>query len=516
MVWIGAWVWLSACSGDGDGETTDRPVGETGDTSDTGQTTTTEHTGPVGDCRPEVTIEAVEGPGSTMVRVDVGTVPAAPVAVRCVADEDEDEVFLVEDPTVAETHSLRFIGMLADRDYTCRAVAVCSPGAASESIVHHTPPPPPSFSRFEVERTAGTTETGAYTLTQWTKQGQDESPWMVIWDMEGRPRWWWSVSATMNVAFESLLDPDEGTILYGGGRSPLGTPTTIHLWDGLVAVAPLPNWEGNDFHHDSKRLEDGRQLSLQAVSNSLGPLSWEGFGVRVWDPVKHRVDYELSSQSLVNSASLPPGAVGIDAYHANWLDLKDTPDGEVLYISSYTLKWLLAIDVSTSEVLWTLGAGLGWTVLDADGTPLTDDDLPQGIHGAEVQGDEVLVYDNGVQREESRAERWRIDPTTRTATRLWWWTEPDWFEPVVGDIDDLGNGHVLITQAVTGYTRHNLRIVEVDTATGQVVHRLRAPTDNIAGYRAERYDGCDLFSHARLCPELAARDAQLDRRFSTP
>ncbi|MCB9673268.1 MAG: aryl-sulfate sulfotransferase [Alphaproteobacteria bacterium] len=478
--------------------------------------TPTEPTGLVEDCHPELTITPTPGPTGTLLRLDVTSIPAAPVAARCVAAESADEVLLVEDPTVAETHELHVIGLLADRDYTCRAVAVCSPGAASPSVVHHTPPPPSTFSRFDIERVPGLTETGAYTLTQWRRQQQDTAPWMIVWDREGRPRWWMEMSTTMNVAFEALWDPATQTILYGGGRSDLGTPTTVDLWQGIVEPAPLPLWGANDFHHDAKRLEDGRMLSLQAVPNSLGPLSWEGFGIRLWNPVESRVDYELDSQTLVDAGKLPPGLAGLDAYHANWVDLKETPDGAVLYVSLYTLKWLLAIDVETSEVLWTLGSGLGWNVVDADGTPLTDDDLPQALHGAEVRGDEFLVYDNGVQRLESRAERWRIDPTTRTATRLWWWTEPDWFEPVVGDIDDLGNSRVLITQAVTGYTRHHLRIVEVDTATKQVVNRMVATSNNIGGYRAERYGGCDLFCHARECPELAARDAELEHLFALP
>jgi hypothetical protein len=84
-----------------------------------------------------------------------------------------------------------------------------------------------------------------------------------------------------------------------------------------------------------------------------------------------------------------------------------------------------------------------------------------------------------------------------TAQRLWSWTEPGWSQWFLGDIDDLGNDRVLITQAPGA-------IVEVDRITGGVASRMELRVDGDT-YRAERYDGCAFFTSVKDCADLAVR-----------
>ncbi len=93
-----------------------------------------------------------------------------------------------------------------------------------------------------------------------------------------------------------------------------------------------------------------------------------------------------------------------------------------------------------------------------------------------------------------------VVPARSAATRLSWTT---WQEDFLGDIDDLGNDRVLLTQA--GFTSE---IVEVDRATGDVASRMTFTGGNT--YRSERYMGCDFFDSVRYCEDLATRFAEVE------
>jgi hypothetical protein len=176
-------------------------------------------------------------------------------------------------------------------------------------------------------------------------------------------------------------------------------------------------------------------------------------------------------------------------------------------------RTILAVDPATSEVRWRFGPGLGWTLSDAQGLPLDEAALPQCQHGIEVDGHRLLLYDNGRDRGESQAVEWLLDPATLTATRTWQWTEPGWFVDIWGDVDELGSERVLVTEANRCGSGLASSIVEVDRATGAVASRLVLPVGS-GTYRAERYDGCDLFANTRWCSALAERRAALDAFFT--
>lgn len=492
--------------------TTDAPAAthtSTPSTAETGTTTDTDSS-----CAgTTVAMTAARGPIAASIALTVTTSEPVGVAVRCSADGDPSEAHLLEDATLSTGHELHLLGLLPDTDYTCLAVPTCPSGASPARASLHTAAPEAELATLEVERHPKLAPTGAWTLSLYKRVLHARGA-LVVWDLEGRPRWWHPVDPSLNMAMEVLLDPDRKTLVYGGGRSPFGIPTVVDLWDGTETPAAMPPWEDEMYHHDGKRLPDGRLLGLQAVANHVGPVTFEGFGVRTFDPATGAVEVVLDSQVLLDAGSLPPALPGSDPYHINWLDLVDTSSGPVLYASSYTLRRILAIDATTKTVLWDLRAGQGWTVLDADGTPLPDDDLPQGQHGPEVDGDELWVYDNGVERGSSRVERWRIDRDTHTATRLWWWTEPGWFEATFGDVDVLGGGRILITQGTFHCCETRSSVVEIDVASGEVVGRWTVPEPEMPMYRAERYDGCSLFSRLGTCSERDARDAELAPLFA--
>ena len=122
------------------------------------------------------------------------------------------------------------------------------------------------------------------------------------------------------------------------------------------------DWQTTSFHHDGKRLPKGDAITLEEREDSSGTDTWEGFNIRVFDPITDVVKYEVASQPLVDSGALPiPAPNRDDPYHANWVSMVQTQDGPEIYVSVCDQRTILAIDPVTNDALWQLGVGRGWT-----------------------------------------------------------------------------------------------------------------------------------------------------------
>ncbi|MCA9494689.1 MAG: aryl-sulfate sulfotransferase, partial [Myxococcales bacterium] len=283
-----------------------------------------------------------------------------------------------------------------------------------------------------------------------------------------------------------------------GRTDGLGAPQILDPWEGTVWTETFPGSDAVLWSHDIHRLPDGRIVSIEEQQN-VGPAggTWTGFGLRIYDPVDDEVDWTWSSQSAVDAHTLPT-AVGTDKdpYHANWVEVV----GDDVYVSLCYAAQIIKIDATTGDIVWKMGA-------DGD---LVPDVAPECTHGLEIVGDRLLVYDNGRERHESAASEYRIDEVAMTATRTWTWTEPGWYEHVLGDVDHWGDD-VIVTQAHASWSTTpgaHSAVVEVERPSDLVVWRLDLDAADSV-YRSERIDGCDLFAHVQSCPAVAARFAEL-------
>lgn len=438
----------------------------------------------------------------------------AALAVACVNDASSDDILFVESQDVATKHEIRMAGMAGGASYTCSVAPLCpyAQGRVTQVSVS-APPIPDGVGHFEVSEGSADAMWGAWTLGPMAASTYNVDTWLVVWGPQGRMRWWWPLPEGVGTPVEVLWNPETRQMEWGGGGSVYGRPHSVDLFDGVQYAWAPEGWENERFHHDGKRVEDGRWISLMDRDNTTtepGGLTWLGFGIRMHDQDTGEISWDFDSQTLVDAGALHEldsfdVPYGDDPYHANWVDMRTTPDGNQVFISTCFSRQLLAVDEATQQPLWTLQRDAGWTVLDETGAPLTQDDLPQCQHGLEVDSDgkTFLVYDNGWERGESRASVWVIDGETKTAQRTWNWTEDGWFRQFVGDIDWLPNGHVWITQAGPGGLLQEL--VEVVPDTGAVVGRLTISSNPLRTYRTERYDGCDIFSSATQCDAVGQR-----------
>jgi len=132
-------------------------------------------------------------------------------------------------------------------------------------------------------------------------------------------------------------------------------------------------------------------------------------------------------------------------------------------------------------------------------------------HDPEVSLPYLLVHDNGEARvggtNYSRVVEYELDIENRVVTKRWDWTEPGWYETVFGDADRLPGDHVLITQGHCFICPHGdpsrySALTEVDQSTDEVVWRLSMEEPQPGLYRAQRLDGCELFSNRKYCEAL--------------
>lgn len=424
---------------------------------------------------------------------------ASTAALLCVDADDPDERHLLESPSAVDP-VFRLQGLRFGATYRC----VVGPPGAEQPLDLEIGPPPPWTPTFEV---TGDPSDGYLLTAVEPTGGCGPLLHLAVFDTSGGLRWHFPiVGSDMGVEVQHAGD---GILVYGGTTGEPG-PVGVDLWDGVVRAPDLPgDWE---FHHDAKPLPDGRILTLERRPNTDGDASWTGFGARTSDPWTGEVDFAYDSQQGVDEGDLHASGLREDAWHANSVDLLDSGDGPVLYVSLCYAYRVVAIDAATGHTRWVFGPNGDFSLVDAGGQPLPDSEFSQCQHGLEMSpdGTRLLVYDNGRDRSESRAAEYGLDPAAGVATLLWTWTD-GWKEATLGDVDRLPNGNVLVTQGHPDCWSPGDRseVVEVDPATNAVAWRLSFVDPSDAIYRSERLDGCEIFGNVGLCPALEARWAAL-------
>ncbi len=283
--------------------------------------TTTGGCAPTGDA--DITaFSAIPGRLSNQVALRVTTAGDVPVAVRCTLVGGDGEVHLLEDDGGTD-HVSHLSGLLPDSVYTCEASATC-PRTASppEPLTVVTGPAPGALAPVRVTLDERVGVSGDYTLFNLNSGGGcTPGGWLQVVDLQGRPRFWHPLPA-VGVDVEARFHGDD-VFVFGGGETPDGRPRAVTVWDGQVydSAVVLDDADTRVFHHDGKRLPDGRLMTLELRQNDAPGLGrFEGFAVRVLDPRSRAVEWEWSSQTAVDRGQLPVTSGG-DEWHANWADV---------------------------------------------------------------------------------------------------------------------------------------------------------------------------------------------------
>lgn len=434
--------------------------------------------------------------------------------VICTNDADPTDQLLAESPN-ATAHDLHVYGLAANATYTCTVGATCD-GSAELSV---TTDPILDHTGWTVETGPGEMS-GVYTLFNDQPSCTGGLQRLFVIDPDGNTRWSYPVGAEYVLDIDAMVVDGEFVHMGGGWGTFLPNQPNRGVvrqvdWSGNVLLERDTPAFGVGFNHHSEVLPSGEILSLTTSEDTDGVTDWYGVAIEQWDPVTQSVTWSWDSQGAHDDGTLPTPTT-ISPYHANSVTLHTDSWGDAAYASLYYGRMIWRIDRTTGDLTHQFGLGGDFTLVDPAGNPLPDAEYAYVQHDPEYTDDgRVLLYDNGDGRpggSYSRVSEYHLDLDTLQATLNWTWTEPNWFDPIVGDADYLDNGNVLVAHGYHwcfSFSGDTSGVIEIDPATDEVVWRM----DHVGGltslFRAERYGGCDLFANGKYCPAVADRIAEL-------
>jgi hypothetical protein len=371
----------------------------------------------------------------------------------------------------------------------------------------------------------------------WTieRHGKPQAEWYVtaairpvhgftaIFDSHGAPLWWRRPSATSFMPWDAKVF-DDGLVAWGrnfGDRFGVrqgnayeertvtgklvrlirthGSPTDVHdlerMPNGHFLAITYRRREGVDLTAyggpPNARVFDGEIQEL----GPGGKLFWR------WNSRSHFSPSETGRAWWYdpNGSPTSPAERGYDLLHANSV----APDGDGLVVSARHLDAVFRIDRATGKVQWKLGGTfVSGESLGVIGAP-ADEPVLGGQHDARVLPDgTVTVYDNRADTTgPPSADRFRIDPVARTATRIEHIEEPDvprsrWG----GSARRLDTGNWVIcwgaTNLITEQTRAGAVVFALRLGQGYVNYRVQ-PLEYGRLARSDLRHGMDTTAKAR-------------------
>ncbi len=416
-----------------------------------------------------------------------------------------DEVITAAAKSLGSETTVHLAGLLPDATYSCEASSTC--GGATVPFDVTTVALGPEFPRIARHPTSDAPSWGTWTLLNHQRPcaGDYQSRFLIL-DPDGQIRW---IYEPPGMTGGSTIDLESawlgnGRILWGGGDVPEGAPQIIRLDHVVDHVTAWPGADG-DYHHDVAWV-DGDIVGLLKVDNTDGSSVWDGISIVKHNPDSQTLTWRWDSQDAFDRGEMPDLDGDSDhlddPWHANGMEWVDDAWGTGVYLSLLYREEVIRVDVDTGSVSWVLGRGGDFTLVDAAGTPLSEDLWWTGIHAVNESDGIVSVYDNGPNP--SHVIGVRLDKDAMTAELVWHWTEFGWYEPIWGDADLLPNGNMFVNMAHTecngGNAFHPGSLVDVDKDTLLPVWRLDMLDYDDSSYRSERIEACEMFGNSRWCP----------------
>jgi hypothetical protein len=241
-------------------------------------------------------------------------------------------------------------------------------------------------------------------------------------DLNGNPVWYYPGNVTF------ITRPEPGGYFFGIVENPAGdqsqqivrefdlTGMTVletnaaRVNEQLAAMGMRPI---SAFHHEARRLPDGKILVLGAVEQILtdvqgpGPIDVLGDMIIVldsnlqvvwaWDAFDH---LDVTRLATLNDKCAPGScpSLFLDVTANDWLhgnSVQQTPDGNLLY-SARSQDWVIKIDYQTGsgsgEILWRLGKGGDFQINSTDPSPwFSHQHDPQFL----TDNTTLTLFDNG-------------------------------------------------------------------------------------------------------------------------
>lgn len=360
----------------------------------------------------------------------------------------------------ATTHTFDVLGLRADSTYHIRATAKDGNGTqlSSDDVPFLTGPLPASIPAITVTIDKPELMQKGFTFFG-PRQFINVDPALPLYlavDEEGYVIWYYNGTGDSQEFRERDLKmlPDGNFLITLTGGFRVITPggaTVLNITGNTNDISSI--------HHEVSPLANGNFLFLSQetrmvnVPFSAQPITALGDVIVEIDPAE-TVVWRWSTFDHIDNTYYPtllsrtPVAGVYDWTHANAIDYY--PADNSLLLSMRHMGWVMKIDRATGAVIWRLGAGGDFTLIDS-GLPDADSWF-YGQHAPELQSDgSLLLYDNGNNRDGtstvfnsfSRGTHYVIDETLMTAQLVWEY-RTEHFTTFFGDADRLPNGNILL------------------------------------------------------------------------
>lgn len=445
---------------------------------------------------------------------DVELSEAHIVTLTCESTRGKHELHRLQS-TRARNHQLILRGLKAATPYRCFAFYVQRLGIGTQTISSPFVTFQTASLPYDLKAPVITVPTTDLARTGYIlySYGVLRYPWridnryQVILDAEGNVRWYFASEGGGDVD-TTWIAPD--AILYGGYASYSVPPTMVGL-DKTIRLKDVSPAEGDyesrkSWNHDTGISEDGSSLFyLTGESNG----TYHGFFIRQLDLETNQIVWTWSSfEDGMEMGELPPGSEeNSDPYHANAIDDQWEDRRLYLYVGLRDQNQVIKIDYETGEVLWHLGVGGDFQLLEKNGAPASNSRWFFDPHDIKFYGpNRMSVHDNGTDRATyggknfSRALQLDVDQVSKVARIRYEYTEANWVEPIWGGYDLLptGNGLLCLAHCWLGAPERVSSLIEL-SPDAKVAWRADFTNDAEHAYRAERIDGCELFNNVEYC-----------------
>lgn len=327
---------------------------------------------------------------------------------------------LVRSPSDASTHRIVLTRLRAGTSYESTVRA----GGAAVSHGFTTRPLPEALRA--VELTASGTPSRPLTLLELTEP--DGYSGFVVVDAEGAVVWHFEADSTATGATR-LAD---GNFVFLDPRLGLAEVAP----DGRT-VSTLPRSGETRAHHDVIATPDGSVLFLALEPRLVEGETIVGEAVWEWTPGAAEATKRWSSFDHLSTVDdWAPRSHPTDWLHANALHLG--PRGNLL-VSLQRLNQVVSIAPGFDGLEWRLG-GINATI------PVPEGERFSGQHtAAEVAPDRVLLFDNGLEREEPFSRAVEFDIGGAEARNVWEFRpeRPNWSR-AVSSARRLPNGNTMV------------------------------------------------------------------------
>jgi hypothetical protein len=427
---------------------------------------------------PDIEVAAVEANPhnvlSAIVRVRVRH--ADHVAVRFGLAGSTEDSLTPAVPLASDSVSIPVLGLLPDQRYSLRVVAD-GPGGSTlgEPLDLTTGSLPFDLPRYTA---SGTNPTPGYVV--FGTGGSPGGGYGLVIDNTGRIVWYRRFPNGPGLAF--MAQPNGRYVT----RPPTPDPTDIEPWFELDALGNVTRtmscarslqprlhdligepgggyWILCDETRTMDLTASGGVAAARVTGTAVQHVSSSGELLFHWSPFDHFAITDVDPAERTG--------VSVNWTHGNALDFD--PDGNLI-LSFRNLGEITKIDPRTGNVIWRLGGRRNqFTFLD---TPMP---AFYRQHNARAYArDAVLLLDNLGNPSESRAERYALDETARTARLMQsFGATPGAVTEIGGSVQDLPGGRTLVSYGTAG------RVEEYDAAR-QVVWRITGGAGYV--FRAQR------------------------------